>query len=312
MKNKNPKFAFYYVLSLVALIFMSFSVGMIIFSIINKTIIDALSFSYIIDDSSSLRFGIAALIISAPIFFVCVKTINRNLKKGHMDKDGALRNWLTYFILAVSAIIILGSFVGVIYNFLEGETTLKSILQLVTVMVIAALVFSYYMYDIRRNEIKKKDWIINTFFIASLTIVLASFITSWFFMESPKMAHIRRIDDQLLNNINSVENYINNYYDLKNKLPDSLEQVANEVDIYHNYNIFFDPETKEEIEYHKLGEKEFELCANFRVDSYDYLSKKNIQIYDKYQFDNMKDYKQGWNCFKGSLWSAEKNDNLVD
>lgn len=315
MKNKNPKFAFYYLLSLVALVFTSFSIGMIIFSIIDKTIVDALSFSYNIHNNGSLRFGIAALIISAPIFFLCVRAINRNLKKGYMDKDGALRNWLTYFILAVSAVIILGSFVGVIYNFLEGETTLKSILQFATVMVIAALVFSYYMYDIKRNEIKKKDWIINIFLITSLVIILAVFVASWFFIESPKTAHNRRIDDKLLNNINSVENYINNYYDLKKELPNNIEQVIKEVDIYANYSIFVDPETKQEIEYHKLGEKEFELCANFRVDSYEYLDRKNVPVYDRYQFDKIdktKIYKSGWNCFKGSLWSAEKDDKLVD
>ena len=304
MKNKNPKFAFYYILSLVALIFVSFSVGMIIFSIIDKTIIDALTYSYTINNSSSLRFGIAALIISAPIFFICVKAINKNLEKAYMDREGALRNWLTYFILVVSAVIILSSLVGVIYNFLEGETTLKSILKFATVLIIAALIFAYYLYDIRRSEIKKKDRIINTFFISSLGIILIVFTASWFFMDSPKIAHKRRIDDKLLTNINSIENYINNYYDLKNELPDNLEQVANDIDIYVNYNLFFDPETKEEIVYNKLGEKEFELCANFRVDSYEYISRKNIQVYDKYQLDRMKIYKQGWNCFKGNLWSV--------
>ena len=312
MKNKNPKFAFYYLLSLVALIFMSFSVGMIIFSIINKTIIDALSFSSNIHDSSPLRFGIAALLISAPIFFLCVRAINRNLKKGDMDKDGALRNWLTYFILAVSAVIILGSFVSVIYNFLAGETTVKSILKFVSVMVIAALVFSYYMYDIKREKIKKNDIVINIFFSVALFLVVSVFITSWFFVESPKTAHNRRIDDKLLSNINGVENYVNNYYDLKRVLPDDLKQVIDNVDIYANYDIFFDPETKQEIEYHKLGDRDFELCANFREDSYEYLDRKTASVYDQYKIDNAKVYKSGWNCFKGNLWTTDKDAIPVD
>ena len=315
MKNKNPKFAFYYLLSLVALIFMCFSVGMIIFSIIDKTVIDALAYFGSIHNDGSLRFGIAALLISTPIFFLCVRAINKNMKKGDLDQDSALRNWLTYFILAVSAVIILGSLVAVIYDFLSGEATGKSILQFVTVMIISALVFSYYLYDIRRDKIKKNDKVINIFSLIGLTVVVAVFVASWFFIESPQIARNRRIDDKLLNNINSVENYINNYYDLKNVLPDNLEQVADESGIYVSYQTFFDPETKQEIEYHKLGEKDFELCANFRVDSYEYLDRKNVLVYDKYQLDNSKVYKQGWNCFKGTLWSEEndkENAKLID
>ena len=67
MKNKNPKFAFYYVLSLVSLIFMCFSVGMILFSVIDKTVVDALSYFGSIHNDESLRFGIAILLISSPI-----------------------------------------------------------------------------------------------------------------------------------------------------------------------------------------------------------------------------------------------------
>ena len=43
MKNKNPKYAFYYLLSLVALIFMSIFSAVVVFHIIDKSVFDALT-----------------------------------------------------------------------------------------------------------------------------------------------------------------------------------------------------------------------------------------------------------------------------
>lgn len=316
MKNKNPKFAFYYLLSLVALIFTSLALGLIVFSIIDRNVSDVLVFSSAFYNYSFLRFGIASLLISTPIFFVCLRAINRGLKKNDLTQDSPLRNWLTYFILAVSAVIILGSLVSVVYNFLSGRVTLKSILQFLTVIVIAALIFSYYLYDIKRNQIRKNDRIINVFFVSSLVLIVAVFSAAWFFVESPQMARQRRIDDRLMANINSVESYVNSYYDLKGYLPENLKEVMDEDEIYANPQNFFDPETKKEIEYHRLNDKGFELCANFRADSYQYLERKNKASYDQYTYiDRSKANKQGWNCFQGVLWIEEAKEiepKLVD
>ena len=69
MEQQNAKFAFYYLLSLVALIFMALSTGMIIFQIINKCIVDVLEINPGMYDSGILKFAISAIIIAAPIFF---------------------------------------------------------------------------------------------------------------------------------------------------------------------------------------------------------------------------------------------------
>ena len=191
MKNHSPKYAFYYLLSLVALIFTSVSVVMIVFEIIDRSIFDSLAYYGSINDQGSLRFGISALLVSSPIFFVCVNLINRGLKKGEIKKDSLLRNWLTYFILAVSAVIILGSVVGIINSFLSGEMTLKSVLRLLAIVVVSALVFSFYLYDIRRDKIRDKDRIIKTFFFSSLILIVIVFVSSWFFVDSPKIARER-------------------------------------------------------------------------------------------------------------------------
>jgi uncharacterized membrane protein YidH (DUF202 family) len=303
MKNHNPKYAFYYILSLVALIFVAISSALIVFQIIDKSVFDALAYYGSYSNQSALRFGISALLISAPIFFLCVNLINKGLKKGEIDKDSPLRNWLTYFILAVSAVVILGSLVGIINAFLSGEMTLKSILQLLTVILIAAIVFSYYLYDIRRDKILKKDKIMKIFFFSSVLLVIIIFISSWFFVESPKVARERKIDEKVMSNIHSLESYINSYYEKEEKLPEDLSEVNSVAEVINFNQFLINPVSGEKIEYKKTGEKEFELCANFRTDSYE--SQRN-EVYPVYVGDGSKVYVKGWNCFKGNLWVEEK------
>lgn len=303
MKNHNPKYAFYYILSLVALIFVAISSAIIVFQIIDKSVFDALAYYGSYSNQSALRFGISALLISAPIFFLCVNLINNGLKKGEIDKESPLRNWLTYFILAVSAVVILGSLVGIINAFLSGEMTLKSILQLITVIIIASLVFSFYLYDIRRNKISKKDKAMKIFFFSSVSLVVIIFVSAWFFVESPKMARERKIDEKIMNNIHSLESYINSYYEKEERLPEDLSEVNSVAEVVNFNQFLINPVSGEKIEYKKMGERDFELCANFRTDSYE--SERN-EVYPIYIGDGSKVYVKGWNCFKGNLWSEEK------
>lgn len=303
MKNHNPKYAFYYLLSLAALIFMSVSVVMIVFEIIDMSIFDSLAYHGLVSNQGSLRFGISALLVSSPIFFVCVNLINKGLKKEEIKKDSLLRNWLTYFILAVSAVMILGSVVGIINSFLSGEMTLKSILRLLTIVVVSALVFSFYLYDIKREEIKKKDRVIKTFFFSSLVLIIIVFVSSWFFVDSPKIARERKIDQKLLNNIYSVESYINAYYEKEEVLPESLNDLSGVISGGILEENMINPRTGERVEYNKLGEENFELCSNFKTDSYE--SERN-RSYPVYMNDGVKVYVVGRNCFKGNLWAKER------
>lgn len=301
MKNKNPKYAFYYLLSLVSLIFMAVSVAMIVFRIIDKSIFDILSADNYLGEGQ-LRFGISALFISVPIFYLINNIINKGLRKGDLDKDSSIRRWLTYFILFISAVIILGSLVGVINNFLSGEITLKFVLKILTVILISAIVFSFYLYDIKREKVNKKDRMMRIFSISSLALVIIVFISAWFFVESPKLARERKLDNALLNNLYGVESYINDYYGKKKELPENLMILKQELNIDFNNKIFIDLETGKEIEYHKIGVKDFELCANFRTDSYE--SDKN-RAYPIYYNESNKVYIKGWNCFRGNLWSGD-------
>ena len=116
--HNSPKYAFLYMLSLAALIFTGFSVGMIAFQIINKYVPDAINQFRSSFDTGALRFALSALIVAAPVFFITNYFIYKGLYKGALTKDSGVRKWLTYFILLVSSVVILGWFIGLINTFL--------------------------------------------------------------------------------------------------------------------------------------------------------------------------------------------------
>ncbi len=313
MNNKhNAKYAFYYLLSLVALIFTALSFGMILFSIIDKLIPDVLNSYSNVDNQ--LKFAISALFIAAPIFYFISTLIHKGLHKGELEKDSAIRRWLTYFIVLISSMIILGVFIGVINNFLSGELTGRFILKAVTMLFISGITFSFYFYDIKREQPEKKDKIVKIFFFATAALVLAAFIAAWFFVESPKTARNRRLDSALVQNIYSIENAMNSYYDTNKKLPASLDELKADKRNYFNENVLMDPETKAPIIYNKLSDKEFELCATFRTDSIAEAAKQASYIgMDTYS----KEHFAGYQCLRGNLYTAkaieaEKAPVLID
>jgi uncharacterized membrane protein len=300
----NAKYAFYYLLSLVALIFTALSVGMIVFNIIDRTIPDILS-SINGSSDAQLKFAISALLIATPIYYLILNLIYRGLRKEEIAKDSAIRRWLTYFTILVSSLIILGVFIGVINSFLAGDLTSQFILKAVTIFILAAAVFSFYFYDIKRADLIKKDKIVKIFLWASLVIIAAAFVASWFFVESPKTARARRLDQAVVSNINNLESVVNSYYDRYQKLPDNLEAVKAEQDIYLAANALIDPETKTPIVYQKLGDKDFQFCATFRTDT---ATENDRTIsYPK----NSQNHAAGYQCFKGSLWSEVKAVEMI-
>lgn len=292
MNNHNSaKYAFYYLLSLVALIFTALSVGMIAFGIIDKSVSDVLTYGSV---DGQFKFAISALFIAAPIFYLMSYLINKGLSKSDLDKESGVRRWLTYFIILVSSLIILGVFIGVMNNFLSGEMTTSFILKALAMIIIAAIVFSFYFYDIKRENVIDKNKVVRIFFWATAALVLVAFVAAWFYVESPKTARAKRLDQIVVNNIYSLENAVNAYYEKTKVLPDNLDQVKNNSDIFLDSKALSDPETGKLIEYRKTGDRTFEFCAEFRTDS------RNDNNNTYYGPDN-KRHLAGFQCLKNDL-----------
>lgn len=278
-------------LSLVALIFMALAGGMIIFQIINKKIADVLSQYSVSFSPDQLKFAISAIVIAAPIYYFTMRQIFKNLYSGALSKDSGIRKWLTYFILFVASVVMLGWLVAVINNFLDGELTMKFILKAMTAMVIAAAIFTFYFYDIKREEpAGKKDKIIRIYFYGSLAAVAAVFAASLFFVESPAETRNRKYDSAVLDDFQKIDGALNAYYHDYEKLPAGLEELKREF-TYITDKDLENPATKEKFEYKTISDNKYELCAVFKTSN-----KDEDVIYGDYNYKDLWPHGAGYQC----------------
>jgi len=265
VSNNAAKYAFFYMLSLVALVFTALSAGMIIFQFINKNIEDVLQSGGGQFSPEALKFAISALVIATPIFYLTSRQIQKSLFSGALDRESGIRKWLTYFILFIASVVMLGWLISTINSFLDGELTMKFFLKAFTAIGIAAAVFTFYYYDIRRSEIvNKKDRVVAVYFYVSLVFILAVFTASLFIVESPRETRSRKLDNAVLDSFNQVDQAVNEYYRENKKMPENLEILRQEY-VYLSEKDLKDPETGKAFELRVTGDRSYELCAVFRT-----------------------------------------------
>ena len=99
-----------------------------------------------------MRLSIAVLIVVVPMFLWLSLRDRRALAADSALYRSAIRRWLTYLTLLVSAIILLIDLIVVIDLLLNGALVLQFILNAAVVGGIAALIFGYYLLDIRKGD----------------------------------------------------------------------------------------------------------------------------------------------------------------
>lgn len=267
-KNNAAKFAFFYMLSLIALVFVAVASGTIIFQIINKLVPDIANIYSSAYQEEAMRFGISALIIASPIFYITARQIYKSLFHGSLHQDSGVRKWLTYLILLVAIIVMIAWLIAILNGFLGGELTTKFILKALTAIVISGIVFSFYFYDIRRDNILNKiDKVIRAYFYASLLVIVVILLAAFMNVGSPAVARDKKIDQNIVNDFDQIQNGINNYYNTYKKLPASLGDLSKEnyitTDVLQNSadNSFY--------EYKVSGDRVYELCATFKSSNKD-------------------------------------------
>jgi hypothetical protein len=298
-KSNAAKFVFLYLLHLVSLGFMTVSFGNVIFQIINKFIPD-IAAPYIEN-----KFAISALLVSIPIFYGVSWILQQSLFKGELKKDSGVRRWLTYLILFVSFLIFFGWLIYFVNNFLNGEISLKFILKTITVLVIAAAVFGFYFYDIRRQAVENiQDKFLKIFFIASLALVVAVFFASFFTVESPAVARDRKLDDAVINNFYTIDSCADQYYRETQKLPDSFGAMMSDCS-YLTADLLKDSQTGQAFVYNVTGTTTYEICANFRTSNIGKANNPGVS-YPAGIGTNSSSHASGYQCLKRQVYPANK------
>ncbi len=210
---------------------------------------------------SGIRWSIASLLVIFPVYVWSVYYLNKIYSREPDKRSLRIRKWLLNFTVFVAALIIIGDFVTLIYNFLGGDLTAKFIYKVAAVFFVAVSVFSYYFFELKSWA--KVSISFKKFFIyAIIAIVAAAVVAGFFIVGSPQQERLRRFDEQKVSDLQIIQGQIIYYWQNKQKLPASLNDLKDPIS---GFNPAKDPQTGSDYGYEVKGKLEFSLCANLNL-----------------------------------------------
>jgi hypothetical protein len=144
--------AFLYLLLFATLYLTAWHLGSLVFDLIDHAFPDPAEPTYFADPGTSMRWSVATLLIAFPVFAWVARHLSRDLARNPAKRLSAVRRWLTYLTLFLAAGILIGDMIVLVNNLLSGGTTLRFLLKVLVVAVIAGAVFGYYLLDLRQEE----------------------------------------------------------------------------------------------------------------------------------------------------------------
>lgn len=260
--------------------------------------------------ANSVRVSTSILFIAVPAYLLSSWLLAKDLLVTPEKRDLKLRRWLIYFTLFISAITIIVDLIIFVYNFLNGELSIQFFLKVLVVLIVAGAVFGYYMWDLKRNELKSKTPKILAIIMG--IVVLVSIILGFVIVGTPTDQRERRFDDQRVSDLQILQSQIVDYWAKKDVLPTSLDLLENDI---IGFSVPTDPKTKEFYEYKIIDSLSFELCAVFSRSNEDSGTVRQEYEYPYGKFQENWNHESGRYCWTRNidpdLYKTNKEDLLI-
>lgn len=215
--------------------------------------------------SETIRFAIASLIVSFPLYVWLTRMLHQDIRKNPLKKELWVRRWLVFLALFVGGLAMAIDFIVVINTFLSGELTTRFLLKALVILVVVGAAFWYYLNELRGTwELQERQSKIVGAVVG--IIVLISIVGGFFVVGSPFDERQYRIDEERIGDLSSIQSQIIFYWQAKQELPTALEDLD---DPLSGFSVPTDPETEESYVYRQVDGTTFELCATFAKESRD-------------------------------------------
>jgi hypothetical protein len=266
IKRNIPRDLFLHLLAIVTLYWSAISFVTLLWQYINYYFPDALNrYVYMSGFNGTIRFAVSSLIIVFPIFILVSWFLNKIYRKEAVVRESRIRKWLIYLTLFIASLVIIGDLIAVINMLLGGEITARFILKALSILLVAGLVFGYYLDDVRRETPTKMA---KYFAWATSVLVLVVIIGAFFIVGSPMTARLMEFDQQKVSDLQGIQSQVVNYWQKKEALPAQLSDLN---DLISGYSVPVDPQTNTSYEYIIKDSENlsFELCATFNREGND-------------------------------------------
>lgn len=267
-RKLSPKFFFLSLGLVISLIASASAFLSLLFSTFDHVFPDVLSatyqYGYVSYSFDQMRSSIALLIIIFPVFLVLAHFWSEAIKKGLSHWDEVMKKWVIYLIVFLASLMVVIDLVTLVRYFVSGEITIRFVLKVLAVLATAKMVGLYYLSElgvkvplITKNKNKLFVWV-------SSVLVLFSIVYGFTVMGGPGSQRDLRLDQRRIEDLQSIQWQVINFWQQKEKIPTTLDELKNPLS---GNTIPQDPEFQKGLlyEYNKISDMKFELCATFTL-----------------------------------------------
>lgn len=257
--HSAPRDVYLHLLGTITLFITVISLLTVLFQYINVLLPDPLNFfrQGVLD---TIRGASSSLLVGFPIFLWISSILHKDVVRDPEKRELGIRKWLTYLTLLVAAIAMIIYMIMLVNGFYGGELTLSFSLKVLSVLLVAGIVFGYYLWDLRATG--KPGLLPKQLATGTSVFIIGVLIAGFFIAGSPAQQRKIRFDSQRISDLQSIQNQTIQFWVSKATLPVTLGDLS---DTISGFVAPTDPETKQAYEYHVLGNHSFELCATFNL-----------------------------------------------
>jgi len=282
----TPKDFFLHLGAIVALYISIISVLTLLFEIINQLYPEP--FGYTDPYASGVSLAMSMLIVAFPLYIFFMRVISGVERSSPEKRDLSVRKWLIYLTLFLAGVVIAIDLIVLLQKFFAGEEiTLAFTLKVISIVVVLAAVFGYYLYDIKHSQgegAKTRA----LFAYGTLTFAVLAIVVGFLVMGSPATQREKRFDAERVSDLQSIQYQVVYYWQSKEKLPATLDELADPIS---GFVLPTDPGTETPYEYTSTGELSFQLCAVFNRETPTGVS---VQGYERVVYPSKDGFNENW------------------
>lgn len=265
--------------SFILLAAVATALGVLYFQIVNRWFPDPLSTRTGVGYFSrgAIQYAIAALIVAFPLLVLTLRYWFGRYETAVERAESKLTKWLTYLVLLVTSVTIVGDLITALNYFLRGELSMRFFLKALTILVIAGVIFAFYALerrkvqfgaDIARTTFRRFGWAVGALVIFG---VVLGFLASG----SPLSERKRTFDMTRAQDLSAIAGCVANFAADRGRIPESLEELTGTTQYQYCTSNLADPETGTPYTYRvveaerpagNVTEASFDLCATFSLE----------------------------------------------
>lgn len=264
--------AFLYIVYFALLGVIAGYVGALSFAFIEVMFADDLASRNWRNSVSSLRWGIAALVVGYPIFLYLGARLAARRRADPERRSSRVRAWLTYITLMFAALILIGDLVSVVYHFLSGELGARFLAKAGVVAAISGAILWNYGRDAERSD-ASVDWLGRALALIATLVTAALVVWAFTVVRTPQTARAELADNERLRDLGVLTRQIDCHRTYFGELPRDLEsldekltgRVSSEpVALGCGAEVPVDPVTKVPYVYTHLEGDAYQVCVTFQ------------------------------------------------